>query len=106
VFICNVSPYRYPWHSYQTSLNLDLYLSINKRKLKNVNIEYQTKVGYWASFNHLQDYKIYGTVIKIFLPKFLNGLRQPLKNNPWPTHPMNKNFRTQFHQHCDYLFGF
>jgi hypothetical protein len=49
--------------------------SIDRRELKNVDLEYQTKVGYWASFNHLQDYKIYGTVIKMFVPKFINNMQ-------------------------------
>ncbi len=49
--------------------------------MKNVDAEYQAKVGYQASSNHLQDYKIYGMVIKMFIPKFLNSLRQPFENN-------------------------
>jgi hypothetical protein len=41
-------------------------LPINKRKeLKNIDAEFQVEVGYWVSSNHLQDYKIYGTMKKI-----------------------------------------
>ncbi len=58
------------------------------------------------SINHLQDYKICVIVIKMFISKFLNNLPQPLGNNPWPKDPTNKNFKTQFHQQCDYLLGF
>jgi hypothetical protein len=43
----------------QTPLNLDLYPSKDRRELKNVDAEYQTRVGFWALFNHLQDYKIW-----------------------------------------------
>ncbi len=49
-------------------------LHVEKKKLKNVDVEFQTKVGYWASTNHLQDYKIYGTIIKMFKSEFLSNL--------------------------------
>jgi hypothetical protein len=52
----------------------------------------------WASINHLQDYKIYGTMIKMFKSKFMSNLQQPPRNNPWPTNPANRNFKTQFHR--------
>jgi len=52
--------------------------------------------------NHLHDYKIYGTMIKMFCLKFLNSLWQPPRNNALPTH----FYRTWFHRQCDYLFGF
>jgi hypothetical protein len=47
-----------------------------------------------ASTNHLKDYKIYRTMIKMFTPEFLNNLPQPPKNNSWPTYLTNRNFRT------------
>jgi hypothetical protein len=53
MFICNLSPYPYPQYSCQTLLDLDLYPSINKRKLKSVDVKYQAEVGYWASPNCL-----------------------------------------------------
>ncbi len=77
-----------------------------QKRAKKCRCRDQTKVGYWASFNHLQDYKIYGMVIKMFTPKVLNKLRQPPRDNPWLAHPMNKKFRIQFQQQCDYLFRF
>jgi hypothetical protein len=49
-------------------LNIERFkvLPINKRKeLKNIDAEFQVEVGYWVSSNHLQDYKIYGTMKKI-----------------------------------------
>jgi hypothetical protein len=92
-----MSRYPYPHYSCRTPSNLGLYLFVEKRQLKSVDGEFQAKVGYWASTNHLQDYKIYGIVIKMFIPKFLRSLPQPLGDNPWPTHPTNRNFRTRFH---------
>jgi hypothetical protein len=95
--------YPYPCYSYRTPLDLDLYPSIKKRQLKSVDGEFQAKVGYWVSINHLQDYKIYGIMIKMFIPQFLSSLPQPTWNNPWLTHPANINFKTRFHWQCDYL---
>jgi LysM repeat protein len=66
---------------------LDDYPSIDIRKLKNIDVEFQVDVRYWASYNHLQDYKIYGNC-----PYFLNSLQQHPGNNPWPTHPTNQNY--------------
>jgi hypothetical protein len=54
---------------FQTPPDLSLYSSIDGRKLKNVDAKYQGKVGYLASSNYLQDYKIYGTKIKITTTK-------------------------------------
>jgi hypothetical protein len=62
-------PYPYPQHSCGTLPDLDLNLSMNKKKLKNVDVEDQAKVGYQTSSNHLQDDEIYGTVIKMFYTK-------------------------------------
>jgi hypothetical protein len=55
-------------------------------KLKSVNAKFQVEVAYWASRNGLQDYKIYGTIIKMSIPKFFNSLPQTLVNNPWTMH--------------------
>jgi hypothetical protein len=87
-------------------LDLDLCPFVTKVELKNVNVNFHAKVGYWASTSHLQDYKIYGAMIKMFMLKFFINLPQPFGNNPWPTHPTNRNFKTRFHQQCDYLLGF
>jgi len=45
-------------------------------------------------------------MIKIFIPKFLNILPQPPRDNPWPKNPTNKNFKTWFHRQCYYFLGF
>jgi hypothetical protein len=78
-----------------------------KKKLKNVDVEFQVGVRYWASTNHLQNYKMYGTMIKMFIPMFLSTLPQPLKGNPWLVDSTHQNFKTRiFHRQCDYMLGF
>jgi hypothetical protein len=52
-----------------------------KKKLKNVNVKFHAKVGYWASTTYLKDYKIYGIMIKMFIPKSLSSLPQPPRDN-------------------------
>jgi hypothetical protein len=58
----------------QTPQDLDLYLVFGKKEMKSINAEYQEQVGYWATRNHLQDYKIYVRMICIFDENFLNNL--------------------------------
>ncbi len=74
--------------------------------MKSIDVEYQIQVGYWATRNHLQDYKIYVTVICMFDENFLNSLLQPPRNNPWPTHSTNRNYKTQLLRQSNYLLGF
>jgi hypothetical protein len=45
-FIYIMSKYPYPQNFCKTPLDLDLYLFIQKKELKNVDEEFQTKVGY------------------------------------------------------------
>ncbi len=77
---------------------MDLDLFIEQKKVKSVDAEYEAKVGYWVSFNHLQDYKIYGTMIKMFILEFLSNLQQPPRDNPRPIDLTYQNFKTQFHR--------
>ncbi len=42
-----------------------------------VDVKFQVEVGYQASSNYFYDYKIYGTTIKMFIPKNLKKLWQP-----------------------------
>jgi hypothetical protein len=42
----------------------------------------------------------------MFCPEFLNSLWQPPRNNPWPTHSTNQNYRMQSHKQCDYMLWF
>jgi hypothetical protein len=39
-----------------------------------VNAWFKAQVGYWATRNGLQDYKIYGTIIQMFILEYLNSL--------------------------------
>jgi hypothetical protein len=74
--------------------------------MKFIDVVYQVKVGYWAQRNFLLDYKIYATVICMFNEDFLNSLRQPLGDNPWPTHQTNQNYKTRLLRQFDYLLAF
>jgi hypothetical protein len=62
--------------------DLDLYLLVDSKKFKSINAKFQVKVGYLVYFNHLQDYKIHETMIKMFCPSFWNNLwqLQPMAN--------------------------
>ncbi len=42
----------------------------------------------------------------MFCLEFLNILWQPPRNNPWPTHLTNQNYRMEFDKQNDYLLGF
>jgi hypothetical protein len=106
LLIYTMSQYLYPKHFCRTLKDLDNYLSIDKRELKNIDAKFQEKIGYWAFYNHLQDYKIYGTMIKMFCLEFLNNLWQHPKENPWPIHSINENYKTWFYRQCDYLLRF
>ncbi len=68
-----MSRYSYPRH-YCRTRDLNDYPLVDKRELKGIDAKFQVEVGYWASYNHLHDYKIYGTMIKMFCPKFLTNL--------------------------------
>jgi len=72
-----------------TPQDLDLYHVVEKKEMKSINVEYQVQVGYWATKNHLEDYKIYVIVICMFDENFLNNLLHTLEDNPWLAHPTN-----------------
>jgi hypothetical protein len=74
---------------------LDLYPIVKKKELKSVDAKFQIEVGYWASTNHLQDYKIYETRIKMLILEFLSSFPQPPRDNPWPANLTNIFFKTQ-----------
>jgi hypothetical protein len=80
--------------AYQTPHDLNLYHVVGNKEMKSIDVEYQVQVGYWATRNHLQVYKIYVTMICMFDEDFLNSLLQPLEDNPWLTHPTNWKYKT------------
>ncbi len=45
-------------------------------------------------------------MICMFDKDFFNSLWQPLKNNLWPTHPLNQNYKTWLLRQSNYLLGF
>jgi hypothetical protein len=42
----------------------------------------------------------------MFDEDFLNNLLHPPRNNPWPTHLKNRNYRIQLLRQSNYLLGF
>ncbi len=76
-----MSQYPYPWQSCWTSLDLNLYLSIGK-KLKNVDVEYQIKVGYYASllmvFSILFKFKIFYLLSFLIMVLFLPSAKDKM----------------------------
>ncbi len=70
-----------------------------------VQPKFKVAIDRWTSKCGVQDYKTYAMIICMFMPKFLDGLPQPLGNNPWPTLLTNWNYRTCFFKQCDYLLG-
>jgi hypothetical protein len=46
-----------------TPRNLDLYLVVDHRHMKGIDANYSVRVGYWASRNNMQEYKVYVIVI-------------------------------------------
>jgi hypothetical protein len=53
-----------------------MYPMEERREFKIIDVEIEVVVDYWGSSNYLQDYKIYGTVMKMFITKFLSNLWQ------------------------------
>ncbi len=63
--------------------NLDLYPTMDQRKMKVIDVDYNVRMGYWASRNNMQEYKVYAIVIQMFDLDFLNILRQAPGDHPW-----------------------
>jgi hypothetical protein len=42
-------------------------------------------MGYWVARNGLQNHKIYGIGIQMFILYVLYLFQQPPRDNPWPT---------------------
>jgi hypothetical protein len=73
--------------------------------MKTIDANYSVRVGYWASKNNLQKYKVYATIIQMFDPNFMNNLRQAPGDNPWPTELTNHNYKTCLLCQTKYLLG-
>ncbi len=74
------------WNFYQNSSILGS-ISNNGSKTNESDrcIDYSVRVGYQASRNNMQEYKIYAIVIQMFNQIFVNNLQPTFDDNPWPT---------------------
>ncbi len=70
-----------------------------------MDIDYNVRMGYWASRNNVQEYKVYATMIWMFDPIFMNNLQQAFDNNSWRTKPTNHNYKTHLSHQVEYPFG-
>jgi hypothetical protein len=78
----------------KTPQDLDQYLGVDLKQMKVIDVDYNVRVGYWASRNDMQEYKVYVAMIQMFDSDFVNNLRQAPGDNPWPTKPTNPKYRT------------
>ncbi len=62
--------------------------------MKVIDANYNVRVGYWASRNNVQKYKVYVIVIQMFDLDFVNNLQQFPRNNPWLAKLTNCNYKT------------
>jgi hypothetical protein len=89
----------------RTPRNLDLYLVVDHRHMKAIDANYSVRVGYWASKNNMQEYKVYVIVIWIFDSVFVNNLRQAPRNNLWLAESTNRNYKTHLLHRAEFLLG-
>jgi hypothetical protein len=62
--------------------------------MKVIDVDYIIRVGYWASKNNMQGYKVYATMIWMFDLNFMNNLWQTPRDNLWLAKPTNHNYKT------------
>jgi hypothetical protein len=91
-------PTRTPW-------NLDLYLVVDHKHMKAIDANYSVRVGYWASRNNMQEYKVYVIMIWIFDSVFVNNLWQAPRNNLWLAELTNHNYKTHLLHRVEFLLG-
>jgi hypothetical protein len=73
--------------------------------MKMIDVDYSVRVGYCASRNNMQEYKMYVIVIEMFSPNFVNNLWQAPWDNPWLAKPTNYNCKTRLLHQAKYLLG-
>jgi hypothetical protein len=61
-------------------------------------------VGYLASKNNVQKYKVYAIVIHMFDPNFMNNLKQALRDNTWPIELTNQNYMAHLLDHIIFFW--
>jgi hypothetical protein len=81
---------------------LYLYLVVDYKHMKVIDVDYNVGVGYWALRNNMQEYKVYVIVIQMFNSDFVNNLQQAPENNLWP---IKSTYRTHSVCQVGYLLG-
>jgi hypothetical protein len=66
-----------------TLQDLDLYPVVHHKQMKAINANYNVKMGYWASKNNMQKYKVYAIMTWMFNLNFVSILQQALKDHLW-----------------------
>jgi hypothetical protein len=56
---------------------LDMFPLVERKYFKIVDVEMQVVIEWWGYSNHLKYYKVYGTMMNMFITKFMNN--QPQK---------------------------
>jgi hypothetical protein len=84
---------------------LHLYPIVDQKHMKMIDAKYSLIMGYWASRNNMQEYKVYAIVIRMFELDFVNNLLQASKDNLWPIEPTNRNYMTYLLHQAKYLIG-
>jgi hypothetical protein len=54
--------------------DLDLYITMDQRQMKAIDVDYNVRVGYWALRNNMHEYKVHVTIIWMFDSNFVNNL--------------------------------
>jgi hypothetical protein len=70
-----------------------------------IDVDYNVRVGYWASRNNVEEYKVYVIVIQMFNLNFMNNLWQDPSDNPWLEESTNHNYKTHVLHQTKYLLG-
>jgi hypothetical protein len=68
---------------------------VDQRELAKVQSKFKVTMGVWATKNYFEYYKIHATIIRMFILEFFEQPTSPMEN-PWPTQPINQNYRTNF----------
>ncbi len=55
-------------------LALDMYPTTDIRQMITIDVDYNARVGYWASRNNVQEYKVYATMNTNVRTKFCEQL--------------------------------
>jgi hypothetical protein len=85
--------------------NLHLYLVVDQKKMKMIDVDYSMRMGYSAPRNNMHEYKVYGIVIQMFDPYFVKNLQQAPRDKSWPIELINHNYMTFLLHQIKYMLG-